>query len=214
MRSRTVVWMMSLSVLVGMALWAGAAVDLETVAYSGKVVAKDGTPVRGATVSLITQDGSHNVSVYSQEDGTFGLPEMPADDYKLRVRLIGLQDEWLDLKKGAESTNLKIATEPAEGWDLQLQRPANDLISFLEWDNEADALNFKMMCAYCHQVGTLGFRSPEEPVDWEVMLTRMDGFQGLYKHTQESLVDRVVGRLRPRCRRRMAGVHAAGTSFR
>ena len=75
---------------------------------------------------------------------------------------------------------------------MQSQRPAHDLMNMLEWEDEADALNFKMMCAYCHQVGTVGFRSPEEPVDWEVMLTRMDGFQGLYKHTQDVLVDKIV----------------------
>ncbi len=49
-----------------------------------------------------------------------------------------------------------------------------------------------MMCVYCHQVGTEGFRSPEEPVDWEVMVTRMDGFRGLYEHTQKTLVDKLL----------------------
>ena len=48
------------------------------------------------------------------------------------------------------------------------------------------------MCVYCHQVGTEGFRSPEEPVDWEVMVTRMDGFRGLYEHTQKNLVDKLL----------------------
>ena len=115
-------------------------------------------------------------------------------DYKLRGRQIGRADATLDLGQvhaAKDGVALKLA--PVTGMELQMQRPANDLLDLLAWNNEDDALNFKMMCAYCHQVGTVGFRSPEEPVDWEVMLTRMDGFQGLYKHTQESLVDRLVG---------------------
>ena len=192
LKGRVTLTLMALGCLLALAAWGGAAVDTDVVTYSGKVVGEDGSPVRGATVSLFTADASHNVSVYSQEDGSFSLPAMPADEYRLRVRLIGLHDEWVDLGAGDETSGIEVKTKKASGWDLQLQRPAVDLISFLNWEDEKDSLNFKMMCAYCHQVGTLGFRSPEEPVDWEVMLTRMDGFQGLYKHTQDTLVDRVV----------------------
>ena len=77
-----------------------------------------------------------------------------------------------------DKSEVELQLTKASGLDLQWQRPANTLLDLLEFDNEADANNFRMMCTYCHQVGTLGFRSPEEPVDWEVMLTRMDGFQG------------------------------------
>ncbi|MDG2126042.1 MAG: hypothetical protein P8J87_20245, partial [Verrucomicrobiales bacterium] len=49
-----------------------------------------------------------------------------------------------------------------------------------------------MMCSYCHQIGTLGFRTPEKPVDWETMIMRMDGFGGLYRHTQETIVERII----------------------
>ena len=62
----------------------------------------------------------------------------------------------------------------------------------LKFDNKRDKLNFKMMCSYCHQLGTIGFRTPEMPVDWETMLRRMDGFGGLYKHTQRTIVNRLV----------------------
>ncbi len=73
-----------------------------------------------------------------------------------------------------------------------MQRPANDRLDLLKFEDEKDATNFRMMCVYCHQVGTEGFRSPEEPVDWEVMVTRMDGFRGLYEHTQQNLVDKLL----------------------
>ncbi len=160
--------------------------------YTGSVVGDDGKPIRGATVSLFSTDEQRSISVYSQPDGAWRLPGVAAGKYKLRVRLTGWLDEWKDLKETTEPTPIQVRLRQAEGWALQSQRPAHDLMNMLEWEDEADALNFKMMCAYCHQVGTVGFRSPEEPVDWEVMLTRMDGFQGLYKHTQDVLVDKIV----------------------
>ncbi len=179
--------------LCAVAAWASTAADLPMVSYSGKIVDAEGKPVHGATVSLFTADQMQSVSVYSQSDGSFTLPEQPASKYRLRARLIGYSDAFADLDSDTDSSQpIQMSLEKATGWELQLQRPADDLLTFLKWDNEADELNFKMMCTYCHQVGTLGFRSPEEPVDWEVMLTRMDGFQGLYKHTQEVLVDKVV----------------------
>jgi len=62
----------------------------------------------------------------------------------------------------------------------------------LKWDSLKDKDNYKMMCSYCHQTGSKGWRSPELPVDWETMIRRMDGFGGLYKHTQKTLVKRLV----------------------
>ena len=164
--------------------------DVPEVVYTGTITTPSGDPIGGATVSLFSNDKTRSVSVYSKADGTFELPPMPSEAYKMRARLMGLHDEWVDIKPG-EPKPVTFSLKKAEGWALQLQRPGHSLMNMLEWENEADALNFKMMCAYCHQVGTLGFRSPEEPVDWEVMLTRMDGFQGLYKHTQDVLVDKI-----------------------
>jgi streptogramin lyase len=190
-------WIGFLAVLLvaAMALAANnAAVDVSAVQITGKVTDEAGKPLQGVLVSAIAGDGTHTVTVYSQPDGTFRLAGLPMSDYKLRGRQIGRADATLDLghlHTAKDGVALKLA--PVTGMDLQMQRPANDLLDLLSWDNQEDALNFKMMCTYCHQVGTVGFRSPEEPVDWEVMLTRMDGFQGLYKHTQETLVDRLVG---------------------
>jgi streptogramin lyase len=169
-----------------------AAVDVPAAAITGKVTGPEGEAVRGAIVTAFTADESRNVSVYSQPDGSFRLPEMAAGTYHVRARLLGMQDSKTQVEVAAGGAAVDLALTPATGLDLQWQRPGNDLISLLKWEDEKDALNFKMMCAYCHQVGTLGFRSPEEPVDWEVMLTRMDGFQGLYEHTQKALVDKVV----------------------
>ena len=49
-----------------------------------------------------------------------------------------------------------------------------------------------MSCTYCHQVGTYGFRTPEKPVDWEVMITRMDGFGALHTDLKKTIVKKLV----------------------
>jgi streptogramin lyase len=171
------------------AVWANNAADIpEDLVLSGVTVDQNGEPVSGATVTAFDDVHMKSTSVHSRADGSFSIAGLASDrEYRLRSRLIGLDDAWAE-PTAPEGT--KLVMKPAI--DMQAQRPAHHLLNLLEFDNEADALNFKMMCTYCHQVGTLGFRSPEEPVDWEVMITRMDGFRGLYEHTQKGLVDRLV----------------------
>ncbi len=187
-------WLLTLLVmsLLVMGMTNSNSADVQTVSVQGKITYTDGKPVRGATVTAFSDNRARSISVYSQEDGTFKLSDIPMADYEVRARLLGYEDSWEDLGHVHDKGEANLELAAATGLDLQWQRPANTLLDLLEFDNEKDANNFRMMCTYCHQVGTLGFRSPEEPVDWEVMLTRMDGFQGLYKHTQETLVDRVV----------------------
>lgn len=173
-------------------VWASNVTDVTEVSFSGVVVDEAGKAIGGATVTALDAEQKKSISVFSQADGSFELAGLPQASYRLRARLIGRKDTFVEPQAGGASS-IKVTMEKASGEELNLQRPAHDLIGMLKWEKEDDALNFKMMCAYCHQVGTLGFRTPEEPVDWEVMLTRMDGFQGLHKHTQEVLVDKVVG---------------------
>ncbi len=88
---------------------------------------------------------------------------------------MGIADEWRsDVAPGTNA--LTIETRIAQGEELELQRPASSAFSMLKFDNPRDRMNFKMMCSYCHQVGSLGFRTPEKPVDWEIIIRRMDGF--------------------------------------
>jgi hypothetical protein len=46
------------------------------------------------------------------------------------------------------------------------QRTGASLFGMLKIDDEEQRMSFKMSCTYCHQVGTGGFRTPEQPVDW------------------------------------------------
>lgn len=166
----------------------GGAVDAETI--RGKVVDQAGNPVEGAMVSAIDDEHRKWTSVFTQKDGSFAISGLRNVDHNIRTRLMGLADDWNS--DVAPNTELVIKTRPAKGEELELQRPASSAFSMLAFDNARDKLNFKMMCSYCHQVGTLGFRTPEKPVDWETMLRRMDGFGGLYPHTQETIIQRLM----------------------
>ncbi len=157
----------------------------------GKVVDASGKPIEGVMVSAIDDEHRKWTSVFTQKDGSFEISGLRNTDHSIRTRLMGLADEW-NSGVAAGSHGMVIQTRPAVGDELEVQRPANSGFSMLAFDNPRDKLNFKMYCSYCHQVGTVGFRTPEKPVDWETMLRRMDGFGGLYPHTKKTIIERLM----------------------
>ena len=165
--------------------------ESEQQSIAGRVVNSAGSGVEGVMVSAIDEDQRKWTSVFTGPDGSFSIPSLRNIDYRIRARLMGLGDEWIsDVPAG--TNDLMISTHPAVGAELEAQRPASSAFNMLKFDNPRDKMNFKMFCSYCHQVGTLGFRTPEEPVDWETMLRRMDGFGGLYPHTQDTIIQRLM----------------------
>ncbi|MGB0580151.1 MAG: carboxypeptidase regulatory-like domain-containing protein [Limisphaerales bacterium] len=161
------------------------------VAIHGTAVDADGKPLKGVMITVFDEDMEMNTSVFSQTDGSFELTGLRDAEFQVRARLPGKLDEWYDdVKPGRGIVAVKM--DPAVGEELQLQRPGTSAFGMLKWKSQRDKENFKMMCMYCHQVGTLGFRTPEKPVDWETMVARMDGFGGLYQHTQKDIVKRLL----------------------
>jgi streptogramin lyase/mono/diheme cytochrome c family protein/plastocyanin/cytochrome c5 len=170
---------------------AGTITPGETGAVAGSVQSQDGKPMGGVMVSAFDDNNRQSVSVFTQSDGSFQIEELHKADYRIRARIPGQRDHWVeDVKLG--NKKIAVTMEPATGEELEEQRPAADAFAQLKFDSPRDRLNFKMMCSYCHQIGTPGFRSPEEPVDWETMITRMDGFGGLYPHTKDTIVKRII----------------------
>ena len=161
-----------------------------TGSVSGQVLDAFGKPMGGVMVSAF-DDQRKSISVFSQADGRFHIDKTNEAGLKIRARLSGQRDQWIENVKLGDS-QVTIKMEPATGSELEEQRPATDAFAQLTFESPRDRLNFKMMCSYCHQIGTVPFRSPEEPVDWETMITRMDGFGGLYKHTQDTIVERLI----------------------
>ena len=162
-----------------------------TGSVAGSVKSKDGKALGGVMVSAFDDKNRQSVSVFTQKDGSFQIDDLHQADYRIRARLPGQRDHWVEEVTLGDS-NIAVAMEPARGRELEEQRPASDAFDQLKFESPRDRLNFKMMCSYCHQIGTPGFRTPEKPVDWETMITRMDGFGGLYPHTKETIVERII----------------------
>ena len=158
---------------------------------SGKVLDSAGQAMEGVMVSAFDRDHEVSTSVFSQADGSFTISNLRDTTFDVRARLLGQLDEWQNgVTRGTDE--VAFVMEPAKGEMLERQRTADSALGMLKWEDQRDRDNFKNMCTYCHQVGTLGFRSPEEPVDWETMIVRMDGFGGLLKHTRKNIVDRLL----------------------
>ena len=158
---------------------------------SGTITDASGKAMEGVTVTAFDDVREQNTSVFTQADGSFTIEGLRDATHNVRARLMGQLDEWTNGIEGSAS-GMSFKMTPATGEDLEAQRTGESTFGMLKWDSAKDKENFKMMCTYCHQIGTPGFRAPEEPVEWETMITRMDGFGGLYKHTQETLVQRLV----------------------
>lgn len=176
-------WQMSLAAaLMAMAAPAFAA------SLTGVVTDDSGAPLAGAMVSAIDRDLDKSVTVFTDAEGKYEIKGLEDKAHDVRARLYGKEDT---MKEGvAAGSSVELAMAPVE--NINLQRTGDDLFSLVKWDSEEDKSNFKMQCAYCHQIGTVGFRSPEEPVDWETMVARMQGYGGLYEHTKETLVKRLL----------------------
>ena len=158
---------------------------------SGKVTGKDGKGLSGVFVSAHDLDNRKGSGVFTAKDGSFTIEDLRDKAHKVRARLLGQNDVWLeDIAPGSPS--LTIAMTPASGWKLEKQRTADSAFAMLKFDASRDKLNFKMFCSYCHQIGTVPFRTPEQPVDWETMIRRMDGFGGLYRHSQKTIIKRII----------------------
>ena len=163
----------------------------EKTRIHGQVTDEKGGPLAGVMVTAYDEEKEMHTSVFTAADGKFDLKELRKTTHQVRMRQPGQLDEWVDdVEPGSDALAVKM--EPAKGEDLQMQRTADSTMGLMKWDSLRDKENYKMMCTYCHQAGTIGFRTPEQPVDWETMVRRMDGFGGLYQHTQKTIVKRLI----------------------
>ena len=149
-----------------------AALSANADTISGKVVDSAGKPMEGVMISAFTVESKKrkSVSVFSQADGSFSIEGLFYKKYyKVRARLMGQLDEVKrDVKAG--DSDLSFSMKPATGEELENQRTADSGFEMLKWTSKKDKENYKMMCSYCHQTGSKGWRSPELPVDWDTMI--------------------------------------------
>jgi cytochrome c5 len=179
-------WQLSMVAALALALGAPAF----AASLQGTVTDDAGNPLAGAMVSAIDTELNKSVTVFTDAEGKFEIKGLEDKAHDVRARLYGKDDALTESVDVAAAGGVELALKPAS--NLNMQRTGDDLFSLVKWDSEEDKTNFKMQCAYCHQIGTIGFRTPEEPVDWETMVARMQGYGGLYEHTKTTLVKRLL----------------------
>ena len=141
--------------------------------FEGAVTTEDGAAVPGAMVTFTHGEPRHAITVFSQEDGGFASPELPAASYSVRVRRIGWQDLRLtDVAPGSLDLKLVRETDPAA---LAAQLPANVWYGLLldRVGDEPKREELVRQCTFCHQQGSLHTRKLRDEEEWQKVLALM-----------------------------------------
>jgi streptogramin lyase len=157
-------------------------VQAAPTASAGRVLGPDGAPIVGAMVTLRRGEPKHDVTVWSDEAGSFALPGVEQGEaHVVRVRRIGWRDLRLVREAGGERIGgdlvLERETDPAA---LAEQLPANRWYGLL-LDSIPDAMHREELvrqCTYCHQQGNAATRKERSPEEWEKVLSLMGRMGG------------------------------------
>jgi len=179
--------------LLGLAIPSTPGSSANSYSIIGAVSDAHNKPLAGVMITAFDAVDDKTTSVFTMHGGRFKLPGLTGRDYKLRARLPGFEDEFIAVAyKSASSATVSFRLKPAA--NPRMQETSVDRIRLIKWPNDQARLNFRMACAYCHQVGTEGFRAPREKADWDVMVrevmstrTGFGAFRSLHKETQQAL---------------------------
>ena len=73
-----------------------SALDAPAETMRGTVVDQSGKAVAGVMVSAFDGDRRQSTSVFSQADGSFTIDGLREADYRVRARLMGQRDKWIE----------------------------------------------------------------------------------------------------------------------
>ncbi len=164
---------------------------------AGRVLSERGEPVSGGFVTLLRGHPQYAVTVYTDRQGRFRFPRVPAGTWRLRFRRVGWQDRILDRvvvpREPAAGELVVHALRESDPLDVAAQLPANRwfALALERLDDERDREEFVRQCTYCHQQGNWATRVVRDPEEWRKVL---------------DLMGRMGGILRPALRERLPGV--------
>src|SRR5262245_54388293 len=177
--------------LLSLVAWETTGSGADSYFITGAVADQQKKPLSGVMITAYDSVQEKTITVFTGEGGRFKVPGLANRDYKLRARLPGFEDEFMQVPY---KTTPSVAFQLRRAANARNQETSVDRIRLLKWPNDEARLNFRMACAYCHQVGTDGFRAPKEKADWdamvrEVMSTRvgLGAFRLLHMETRETM---------------------------
>lgn len=180
--------------LLGLAIPATTGSASNSYSIAGAVVDQQKKPLAGVMITAFDAVEDKMITVFTKEGGRFKLPALTNREYKLRARLPGFEDEFKNVAHQPVAAMALVSFQMKPAVNPKMQETSVDRIRLIKWPNDEARLNFRMACAYCHQVGTEGFRAPKEKADWDVMVRDvmssrigLGAFRLLHKDTQQAL---------------------------
>jgi len=125
---------------------------------TGAVIDQQKKPLPGVMITAFDSVEDKMITVFTKEGGRFKLPMLTNREYKLRARLPGFEDEFKNVAYQSVAAMAIVSFQMKPAVNPKMQETSVDRIRLIKWPNDEARLNFRMACAYCHQVGTEGFR--------------------------------------------------------
>lgn len=170
---------------------------LNAASFLGTVMLPDGSPAFGAMLTVFDQSGEKRQTVYTASDGSYAIRTPYAGSLRLRARLAGYRDVWIEQTVESESTasiDLQLASfaDLAEAsWALS----ASAFNAQLPWkDLKRDRPAFISQCNYCHQMGNATTRLPLGHEQWMAEINKMEGILSMISTQQKSTIADVLSR--------------------
>jgi virginiamycin B lyase len=144
-------------------------------------VSRDGKPVRGALVTLMSADQLTHETVLSNSSGHYSLATQLSGDLTLRARAALSADATASIAvpTGAATLNRSFALRPlTTAQEISDSLPASAHFARIKFPTLIERQQFQTDCLSCHQVGNALTRKVREPVVWQAFLKVMTAFAG------------------------------------
>ncbi len=163
---------------------------LDPVPISGRVVSSGGMAISGAMVTAFSADEDHRITVYSGSDGRYKLPVSFRGEVSVRVRTPYFSDVTSDISIASgkeyqlDFTTRKI-TDPEE---LSDSLTASAHVAMIKWPKSNNRAAFVSQCNYCHQIGNSTTRRPRSKVEWDEVVSRMEGYLSVITNAEKKSI--------------------------
>ena len=188
----------------GVRLAGGVAASLAVIAlcaparaasFTGTVLAPDGRPAYGATVTVFDTDGERRQSVYTAEDGSFAIRTDYAGALKLRARMAGYDDVLVDRtidRDAVARVDLTLKSFASDD-DATEALSASAFNARLQWpDTGRDRAAFVSQCNYCHQIGNGTTRIPRSHEEWMGEVDKMEAILAMLTASEKAKIANVL----------------------